>query len=170
MNPKSVGRAATAALLAISLVVILGACQGLAEEAAEERAGVDIEQDGESVTITGSEGEEMQYGTASLPEGWPSDVPVYEGVEIQASTSFTLPEGTQLSATMTTSDAYADVAAWYKSAAVEGGWTIESEASFEADGRATSLLGLEKNGAQATINVSDGADGTTTIVTGISLP
>jgi hypothetical protein len=170
MNPKSVVRAAAAALLTISFVVLLGGCQSLVEEAVEEQAGVEIEQDDEGVTITGSEGEELQYGTASLPDGWPSDVPVYEGVEIQASTSFTLPEGTQMSATMTTSDAYADVAAWYKEAAVEGGWTIESEASFEADGRASSLLGLEKSGTEATINVSDGADGTTTIVTGLNVP
>ena len=170
MNPMRIGRATTAVLLAISLVVLLGACQDLAEEAVEQQTGIDIEQDDEGVTITGSEGEEIQYGTASLPEGWPADVPVYEGVEIQASTSFTLPEGTQMSATMTTSDAYADVAAWYKSAVADGGWTIESEASFETDGRATSLLGLEKDGMQATINVSDGGDGITTIVTGVTIP
>lgn len=165
-----VRRAALAALLVVSLVALLAACQRAAEEIVEEQTGVEIDQEGDSVTITGSEGEEITHEAESLPDDWPADVPVYEGAEVEASTSVSMGQGTQMSATLVTEDPVADVFAWYKAEAESGGWTIESEASMQAEGATTALLALKKGDMEVTITVNEADNGSSNIVTVVSMP
>jgi len=163
-------RTALAALLAVSLVALVASCQRMAEEAVEQQTGVEIDREGDSVTITGSEGEQIKTQTESLPENWPADVPVYEGAEIQASTSVSVGEGTQLSATLVTDDPVAEVFAWYKAEAASGGWTVESEASMQTDGAATAFLALKKGSVEVKVTVNEADDGSSNIVTVVSIP
>lgn len=80
-----------AGVLAAGLV--LASCGAAVEEATEQAlesatGGGDVELGDDGVRVTDEEGNELAFGAeASLPEGWPDDVPVPEG-EIVSSTTF----------------------------------------------------------------------------------
>lgn len=83
--------AALAAAAALALPA-LAACGNVAETAAENAAeqvaedimgGGDVEIDDNSMTVTDAEGNEMAVGEGiSVPDTWPSDVPLYDGGEL----------------------------------------------------------------------------------------
>jgi hypothetical protein len=156
MKPQRIARLALAAFLSISLVGGLAACQRSA----------DVDVDGDSVTITGPEGEEVevQGGNGSLPEGWPEDFPVYEPSEIQSSTRTTVDEGTQLSVSLTTTDAFDDVIAWYKQSASAEGWTVDEEGVVDVGGGRSGFLLTVKGETQGNITITEGDEGTLTVM------
>jgi hypothetical protein len=166
MDAHRTGRVALMLVLTFALAVALGGCQRAAERVVEEATGVRIDEDGDSVTITGPEGEQAEFGaSASLPEGWPEDHPVYEPADIESSMSFSGDDGAQYTVYMTTSDAFADVLAWYKQAAVDAGWTIESEGSLEMDGTNSGYFYLNKGNANSSVSVTQGENGEDVMIT-----
>jgi hypothetical protein len=156
MKPRRIARIALAAFLSVSLLGGLAACQ----------RSTDVDVDGDSVNITGSEGEEVeiQGGTASLPEGWPDDFPVYEPSEIQASTRTTVNEGTQFSVSLTTTDAFDDVIAWYKQSASAEGWSIDDEGVVDVGSGRSGFLLTVKDETQGNITITEGDEGMLTVM------
>jgi hypothetical protein len=83
--------------VAIMLVLMLGGCtQNLAAKiaekaienaAAKDGESVDVNLDEGQVNITDEEGNEVSLGGTTVPEGWPSVVPVNENITIQFSSS-----------------------------------------------------------------------------------
>ncbi|MDP2400392.1 MAG: hypothetical protein Q8M66_00290, partial [Actinomycetota bacterium] len=105
-------RSSVIVLLALAFTAVLTVgCQSIAEKVVEETTGVKVEDDGEKVTITGEDGKKMQLSGAegSLPEDWPSDMPVYDGATIDSSAAIRSGEVTNFSAALSTKDAFADV-------------------------------------------------------------
>ncbi len=71
---------AAAAILAAAVALTGCGAESSAERAVEKATGadVDIDKDGEEVTVTTEDGE---FSTsASLPEGFPTDIPIIDGV------------------------------------------------------------------------------------------
>jgi hypothetical protein len=152
--------AVLAAALAAS-VPLMGACgssvEQAAEQAAEQALGGDVNIEGDSMTMTDEEGNEVAVGEGiSLPDTWPDSVPAFEGGTLGVASVNA--DGTA-SGMWTTDAASADAVAAYGAALESAGFTQSS----------TSAMGdlniADYTGNGLTVNVSAiAADGTTTVV------
>lgn len=156
---RRAGTALAAALL-MSLPVV-AACgssvEQAAEQAAEQALGGDVNIEGDSLTMTDEEGNEVSVGEGiGLPDQWPSAVPPLEGGTLGAASANA--DGTA-SAMWTTDQAPADAVAAY-SAALEGAGFTSTSTSVMGD-----LNIAEYAGNGLTVGVSAvGADGMTTVI------
>jgi len=107
-----------AAVLAAALILPLTACgDDLATEAAEriaENAGggeVDIERDGDDMTIRNEDGEVAVTTGGRLPEGFPEDVPLPEGGTLVSGVAADTPDGKGWALTYTVESSAADAVA-----------------------------------------------------------
>lgn len=161
---------ATALMVALLLGVALTGCSMAAEEATEALvesgtgADVEIDDDGESVSIETEDGSiEISGGeSATLPDGFPEDMPVYDGQIVMAQ-SVDTPEGTGYNVGIQTSDSEDDVAAWYSDELANEGWTIAAEISNDGDGMMMTTYQVEKNGSNSQVVIAE-EDGQTQIV------
>lgn len=112
---------------------------------------VDVDADGQSVDISVNGGS-LQVGTnAKVPDDFPNDIPIYPGSTVASSFSATqLGTTTGQSVTLTTSDAVATVAAYYKQQMVQQGWT--SVSTFDIAG--VSQLSYSKGTRTASVSVA----------------
>lgn len=150
---------------AVSMVLLAGlvlttGCAQIAEQvtksAVEKATGVKVESDG--VTVTGKDGQQVSIGGENkLPDGFPSEVPVYDGATITSSVS--TEQGFLVG--FTTTDAPREVLDWYKSELAAGGWEVKSNMESDSGG----LLTATMTGWSLGVNVGGGdSGGETTIV------
>ncbi len=147
--------------LAVLVLAPLTGCGAAVQKAAEKATGVDVNNDGNKVTITGNEGDkvEMQGGDdVSLPDGFPKDVPLYEGAKLIMSNSYTTDGNTAYTAVYETSDDVATVHAWYKDALPKAGWTIEGDVVNSSDGSSMAVIGAKKGDTTLNVAVGDSKD------------
>ncbi len=124
------------------------------EKAGEQPARVEVDKDGNKVTVTGEEGEkaELQGGEdLTLPDGFPNDVPVYKNAQITTSSKVTSGGKTLSTVGFETSDDVEEVHAWYKAELPKEGWTIEGEAVSSAGGETTGGIGAKKGGTELSV-------------------
>ncbi len=110
---------------------------------------VDGDGDKGSVTIKSTDGSTTAtYGNdASLPEGFPSDVPIYEPSTIVYATKT---GNNRFSASAKTSDSASQVLAFYKADLSDKGWTNTHESSYGQG----SILTYEKDDTLLSVSVS----------------
>lgn len=110
--------------------------------------GVDVDGNG-TVTVQSDNGESTaSYGEgATLQDGFPDDVPIFEPSTLVASSKI---DDKNYSASAKTSKSTADVLAYYKAELVKGGWENTYEASF-----ADSAIATYKKGTRS-VNVTAG--------------
>lgn len=142
-------------LVALSLVALfaLAGCQSIAEKAAEvaveKSTGVQIDKDGDSVTVTGEDGTQVTASEGGeLPDGFPTDVPVIDGPIISSVKS-----DNSFMVVIETDKPIDEVNDWYKDQLKDSSWKIVFETKSE-DGAA---IGGERDNAnmQVTITKSD---------------
>lgn len=141
--------------LALPLIGIAG-CAKIAETAAEKAVesatGVDVNSDSGEVTI-GDDGNSTTVDTdnATVPDGWPSDAPVYDGT-ITASLSNEYEGKKSYQMVIETDDSFGDIHAWFKSELEDNGWTIST--NMETD--TGSMIIATKDDLQFTMASGDG--------------
>ncbi len=82
----------------------------------------DVEVDAGTMKITTADGQ-MTFGEGTkLPDNWPDDVPVYEGLKLL--TAMTAPEGSTIQGT--TTDSLDKVTEFYKDRVTKDGWTEQT--------------------------------------------
>jgi hypothetical protein len=128
----------SALTLIVGATMILGcgqASETIAEKVMEKaieagtdgKADVNVSKDGEGFTITGTEDGEtmtMKMGDqAKLPDNFPKDIPMYEGLALMVVTSMGADEGHMVQGT--TADALDKVVAFYKKEVAAKGWKEE---------------------------------------------
>lgn len=181
MNPKIRRRIAVATLLPMAFVAAAcsSASEKIGEKAAEKAAENALEQEGggnvDIDTKDGSVKIETKDGTfesdgdgnfkaegkdgtitggTSMPDGWPEDVPLPDGVEVTYGSS--TPQG--MSVTFSSSDSAEDVFEAVK--AILDGWKVEDETSMNTPD--TKMRSAQfKDGKRALfLTVSESSDGT----------
>jgi hypothetical protein len=131
----------------------------IAEEVAEQAGGedVDIDVDGDDVTIESKDGDASFSTSGELPEGWPDDLALPDGAEIVGSTGVSADGGRQLSVNGTVAASPDEVFehfegeldGWEQSAKSDIG-TGDDElinASWERDGETVTLTTTRAGGA-----------------------
>lgn len=167
-------RVATAILLVLILSMAAG-CSSIAEQAAEEivegATGADVEVDDEKVTITGEEGEtlEIEGSDSEIPEGFPSDMPVYDA-DVEGSSTLTSGEGTSYYISLRTEDDFETVAVWYKDELKSEGWEIVADSTVNVDGLSSALMSAKKAETEAALSVVQEEDGGVTVTTSVMAP
>jgi len=141
-------------LFVVGLVLSVAGCQSIAEkatEAAVEKAtGVQVDKDGEQITIKGEDGAELTASSdGELPDGFPSDVPVFEGKVVS---SIKAEKG--FSVTIEAEAGVMDVFDFYKDKLPAEGWNIVSEMKVEDGGAIVAEKGDQS--VQVTVGVDSG--------------
>ncbi len=151
-------RLGTAVLLLLSVVALSG-CASIAEKATEaaveKTTGVSVDKDGDNVTIKTDEGEATVSGDAKLPDGFPTDVPIYENAKITTAMSNKSDTGMGYIVAFTSQDDAAEIFAWYKQAFADKGWEIKSTMEV---GDSVGGLSAEKGDLAATLSIGYGTD------------
>lgn len=131
----------------------------VAESLIENAAGnsnVNVDVDGETVTMTGPDGSTFEIGKNRLPENFPSEVPVYAGATVASSSSSGTGTDLGWTVTLTTSDSVSAVDAYYKNAMSTDGW--ETTYTYTID--QTSAYTASNDTLSATISIAPADDGT----------
>ncbi len=153
-------RRALVGVLSIMLVLGVVGCQAPVEKIAEEVAGGviggDVKVDGDSVTVeTGDGAVTIDGGTDTLPEGFPSDFPVYDETRVESSSKIASGESTDFYVNLISDDAFTDVFDWYKAELVAEGWTIDSEVQVPDNEGASAMFTVKKGTVTGTITIRD---------------
>lgn len=123
-NEGGKGLAVAALVIAVIEIVlgmiILGAVLFAFNKAVKD-SGVNINTQTGSVDVKGKDGESLSIGNAKVPDGFPSDVPIYKPSDVVL--SLKTKEGYNV--TLATSDSAQSVADFYKSQLPSNGWTAE---------------------------------------------
>ncbi len=159
------------ALCAVVLALGATGCQRAIERTMEETTGIRVDENEERITITGDDGEEftMEGSDASLPDDWPSDVPLYPDAELESSTALRMSDTVQLTASWSTSDDVNDVYDWYRSELPAEGWEIAGDFSMEQNGQRTANITTSKGDSEANVFIGDQSDGATGITINLRL-
>jgi len=155
----------TAALLAAGALAAglgLSGCGQIAESATEklieQAAGgsVDVNIEGDGVTVEGSEGAMSIGGSVDLPDNWPSEVPTYgDGTLVLVSVDAASGSATAM---WNTDQSVDDAASAVKSMVEGAGYSVDSESKMTD----VSILGATGNGYRLDISVG-GQEGSTAI-------
>lgn len=156
------------ALAVVAALLVATGCGALiqqgAKTAVENATGVDVDEGGDSITVTGQDGSSMTSSAdGTIPEGFPEDMPLYVPGTIKAGIVSDSGSGKGFMVAIETPDAWADVFAWYETQLKDKGWTVGSTAKMDTGG----LLTGEKGSQIFTISVAkdSGDEG----VTGVSI-
>ncbi len=112
-------------------------------------------EDGTQDVVTG--------GGAQLPKGFPEDVPVYPGLNIQMSNSMTSENVFSIVGQTTAKND--DVAAFYKKELAARGWKEESVMQQNAEGQVMTMLHYGKDTRKVHVMVMSEGDATTVSLT-----
>ena len=99
--------------------------KAIEEAASKEGESVDVNVEESSISIKDKEGGEINIGSAKVPEGWPSAVPVNDKIQIGFSGSQKNDGKTNWNITGTYNGSGEELFNWYKQKI--GGWNIDSE-------------------------------------------
>lgn len=142
-----------------STMISQKAGEKLAETILQHEAGpgTDVDVNGNAVTIKSNEGA-VTVGGGSLPEGWPSDVPLYAGASVQYSGKNA--DGSSGVIAIST-DTTEKVVAYYKAEMEKNGW--KSKQTMIAGGANASLY--EKGDKNVSVAIMGGSGGSGTTIT-----
>ena len=153
------------AVLALGLVGCKSISEKIGEEVGEEIAGGviggDVEVDGDSVTIETDEGAvTMDSSEGEMPEDFPDEFPMYDGIEVDSTSSFASESDITFYVNLFTSDDTKDVYEWYKSEFTSEGWAIEGDVFMSDDSGDTGMLTVKKDAMSGTLTVGAGSENT----------
>jgi hypothetical protein len=111
---------------------------------------VDVEKDGEKVTVTSEEGEFSFEEEGSLPDNFPSDFPIYPGAKLASSWTASSDDTDGLSLIWKTDDSVSKVGNYYESELKDAGWTL----SFTAETEDSTTFAFEKDDVSGFIGIT----------------
>ncbi len=122
---------------------------------------VEIDEEGEKVTIKSGETEFSFEEGGELPEDFPKDFPIYPEAELTSSWSASGEETEGISLIWETGDSVGKVSEYYKKELVDGGWKL----SFSTETEDTVTVGFEKNDSSGFLGITIEEEKTTILVT-----
>jgi len=111
---------------------------------------VDVDKDGEKVTITTEEGEFSFEEEGRLPDNFPSDFPIYPDAKLASSWVAKGDDTDGLSLVWETKDSVSKISNFYESELEDAGWTL----SFTSKTDDSTTFAFEKNDVSGFIGVT----------------
>lgn len=147
---KKLWVAAAVVIISAALILSMSGCaqqiaSKLVEKAIEGAAAksgdsVDIDLDNGAVKMTDESGNEVNLGGTTIPDGWPSSVPVNDKIKIAFSGSSKTDGKSNWNISGTYTGTGQELYDWYKSKL--SGMTTDSDSVYDADGEKTYSLQL----------------------------
>jgi hypothetical protein len=152
------------AMVALGAAVSLAACGKKDEKTVYSNGGATVTQSssGDHMTITGANGEKVEFGSGSSAK-MPSYLPLYPGANITASFSGQGKDGSGGVVTFHTGATPADVISFYKKKAAAAGMT--EAMNMESGGTTLFTAANEKAKTTLSVSATKGTDGTDAQVT-----
>ncbi|MDO8846834.1 MAG: hypothetical protein Q7W51_00390 [Coriobacteriia bacterium] len=156
-------------IVVIALALGLVGCKSIQDKIGEEigegivgaATDSDVEVNDDSVTIQTDDGEvTIANDTGEMPDGFPSDFPLYDDYVLDGASSVASGGTTTYYINMTSEDEVTEVFEWYK-AEFDDGWTTTGDTFFTDSGSSSGMLTAEKGDMEATVSMTTENDGTT---------
>lgn len=152
------------AVLALTVAGCSAAEDKIGEEIGEGIAGAvvggDVEVEGDSVTISGEDGDvAIEGGGAELPDGFPDDFPMHDEVPVDSASSISGTDGTTYYVNLTSELPPGELHDWYKAEFTDG-WTEVSDVSAADGGDETYIMSVTKGDIEASITMASEGAGT----------
>jgi len=142
------------ALVAIAAVLAMAGCGAIAKKGVESVTGVKVDESGNGVTVTGPDGTKITTGEdGQLPDGLPSDVPIYQPSSVTAGMVADTDGGKVFNVGLRTTDAALDVYSWYETELAAQGWSVNTTMKTDDGG----LINGEKGTQALTVAISKGS-------------
>ncbi len=157
-------------IVVIALALGLVGCQGIQDKIGEEigegivgaATDSDVEVTDESVTIETDDGDvTIANDTGEIPDGFPSDFPLYDDYALDGASSVASGGTTTYYINMTSDDEVTDVFEWYKAEFNNDGWTMTGDTLYTDSGSSSGMLTAEKGDMEATVSMTTENEGTT---------
>lgn len=124
---------------------------------------VKVENDGKKISFDGKGGQFTYSAEGELPDGFPSDFPIYPGAKLTSSWTTASEDSKGVSVVWETTDSVTQVKSFYKDKLTASGWKIDNELaqeamqtiSFEKD-KTSGFVGLAESSGKLTISVTLG--------------
>ena len=141
-------------VLAVIMVTIFGVYSN-------RKTGVSVNTTTGTVT-TSKDGGTTQVGeNVKIPDGFPSEMPIYPGSNISTASKS---NGTDFALASSTKDSFEKVVSYYKSELAAKGWTIDtSYDSSDADGKSTVILASTAT-LNGSVTISSSKDRTSIVI------
>ena len=156
-------------IIVIALALGLVGCKSIEDKIGEEigegivgaATGSDVEVTDDGVTIETEDGDvTISDDTGEIPDGFPSDFPLYDGYELDGASSMSGGGQTSYYINMTSEDPVEDVYNWYKGEFTDNGWNISGDALYTDSNGSSGMLTADKGDLEATVTVTVEGDGT----------
>lgn len=152
-------------LTVIALALGLFGCESIGEQVSEEIAGGaiggDVEVDDNSMTIETDDGAVTIEGdTGEIPEGFPTDFPIYDNAEIDSTSSISGDADVSYYINLISDDDVATIYDWYKAEFESEDWTITGDIMMSGDGDDSAMLSTEKDKMKGTVTITKSDRGT----------
>jgi hypothetical protein len=133
----------------------------LAEEIISRSAGedVDIDVDGETVTVETDEGT-ARFGSSALPDAFPAEMPVPDGVTVAGSFVTEGSEGTVIQAQLVAEvdDDIDRLVAFFDERLEPAGWTVVERNSMDMTGMRSTIYVVNGHGLDGVVTVQSLGD------------
>lgn len=150
-------------VLVVALAFSVAGCKKISEKIGEKvgeeiagrAVGGDVDVDGDSVTIQTDDGEvSIQGDTGEIPEDFPSDFPIYDGVKVDSSSKMAGETDATFYINLLSDDAVNDIYEWYKTELADEGWKITSDFKNSGSDGDSAMIAVEKDTTTGTITMS----------------
>lgn len=143
------------AALALTMAVSLSGCsltdklmnkagEKIGEKIVEKATNSEVDVTNNQVTVNTNEGSTTWGENLSLPDDFPTDVPIYSGANIATSTTDTSSNAFYI--TMISSDDFKTISDYYKAEIENQGWTTENASSYNSEsGKSTTYIATKDN-------------------------
>ncbi len=148
------------AVFALALVVSVTGCDMLIRKGVEEATGVKVDENDGTTTLETPEGK-ASTTEGKLPDGFPSDVPIYQPSTIKSGVAVEAKGKKQFMVGLQSSDAQKAVYDWYKSEIAKAGWELDTAGQYTQMG---GVLAAKKGDQQLAVTVGPGSEGAATDV------
>lgn len=153
--------------LILGAVLVLTGCGGeeIAERIAEEAGGADnveIDPDSGEVHVEGSEGS-FSIGGGDIPDGFPDELPIPDGLEVAGSASFSGGEEGTAFVQLQGGD-YDELTSFYESELPANGWTVEDTRNVASDQADSTSFAINGHGFEGLVNVQSSGGSTGVLI------
>lgn len=155
-------------LLVAALALTVAGCSAvedkIGEEIGEEIAGGivggDVEVDGDSVTISGEDGDvTIAGGAEEVPEEFPDDFPLYDDADLESASSIAGGDGASFYLNLVSKDDAQTIYEWYKTEFEDEGWEIVSDMNTSSGDGRTAIISVNKRDVDGTVTIGSTDDG-----------
>ena len=117
-------------VVGVALLVLMSGCQTAAEKAVEQVTGVQVDEEGDSVTVETEEGKATVGGEGTdIPSDWPSDVPIYPDTTVVSTVDYEVSGAKNMGVTLDSTDDAKTINDWYVDEVEKNGWKVTAKAS-----------------------------------------